>query len=197
MQPAKSFVMEPHSMVSMQTASRFSANVFRAVLLSSLALCRSPRVHAKMEAVENQKQKIKYTILLDRVPSSSPAVMLLRNNGTSLSSMLFALENILALLRKDIGYHEWHYTLSYGLKSPNQIQSSQHGDRACQMVTLISYWSLCGYIWVNKHTYHIRGPMQLVDSDTWTILNKKVTQTWDSHLPIGLVEVSLPAWWNL
>lgn len=47
---ARSLVIMPDSIVSMHALSRLSEKFFRASLLSSLALCASPRVHAKMEA---------------------------------------------------------------------------------------------------------------------------------------------------
>lgn len=47
---ARSLVIMPDSIVSMHALSRLSENFFRASLLSSLALCASPRVQAKMEA---------------------------------------------------------------------------------------------------------------------------------------------------
>lgn len=50
MQIAKSFVIEPDSIVSIQTVSRSVENLARASLLSSFALCCNPRVQAKMEA---------------------------------------------------------------------------------------------------------------------------------------------------
>lgn len=50
MQIAKSLVMKPASMVSMQTASSASENTFSSAFLSSFALWSRPRVHAKMEA---------------------------------------------------------------------------------------------------------------------------------------------------
>ena len=48
---AKSLVINPALTDSMTDASRVSANVCRAALLSSLALCNSPLVHAKIEAI--------------------------------------------------------------------------------------------------------------------------------------------------
>lgn len=58
MQMAKSLVMKPASMVSMQTASSDSANTRSSVFSSSFARWRRPRVHAKMEAVGNRVQSI-------------------------------------------------------------------------------------------------------------------------------------------
>lgn len=49
-QIARSLVIIPDSMVSIQALSRSSENFFRASLLSSLARCASPLVQAKMEA---------------------------------------------------------------------------------------------------------------------------------------------------
>src|SRR6202030_3227056 len=49
---ARSLVMKPASTVSTQTFSSVSANFASASLLSSLARCDSPRVQAKIEAIE-------------------------------------------------------------------------------------------------------------------------------------------------
>lgn len=55
MQMAKSLVMKPASMVSMQTASSASENTRSSALLSSFARWSRPRVHAKMEAVGHKR----------------------------------------------------------------------------------------------------------------------------------------------
>jgi hypothetical protein len=44
--------MEPASTVPTQTVSSVEANFASCALLSSLARCASPRVHAKIEAIE-------------------------------------------------------------------------------------------------------------------------------------------------
>src|ERR1700687_2117132 len=49
---ARSLVMKPASTVSTQAFSSVSANLPSASLLSSLARCDSPRVQAKIEAIE-------------------------------------------------------------------------------------------------------------------------------------------------
>jgi len=49
---AKSLVIEPASTVSTQTFSRVEANFASGALSSSLARCASPRVQAKIEAIE-------------------------------------------------------------------------------------------------------------------------------------------------
>lgn len=59
MQIAKSLVMNPASIVSMQTASKASEKKRSSVLLSNLARCSRPRVHAKMEAEANKSYKFK------------------------------------------------------------------------------------------------------------------------------------------
>lgn len=56
MQIARSLVMKPASMVSMQTASSASEKTLSSVLLSSLARWSRPRVHAKMEAAATNSQ---------------------------------------------------------------------------------------------------------------------------------------------
>jgi len=54
MQMAKSFVMNPLSMVETQTSSSVLANFSSAGLESNLALCKSPLVQAKIDAVNNR-----------------------------------------------------------------------------------------------------------------------------------------------
>ena len=49
-QAAKSLVMKPASMVSIQTSSKAFAKMLSSLLLSSLALWARPLVQAKMEA---------------------------------------------------------------------------------------------------------------------------------------------------
>jgi len=49
---AKSFVMNPASTVSTTTFSNVWHHFSRSLLLSSLALCKNPLVHAKIEAIE-------------------------------------------------------------------------------------------------------------------------------------------------
>lgn len=51
MQMAKSFVMDPDSIVEMHVDSRASQNFRRGSLLSSFARWSSPLVHAKIEAM--------------------------------------------------------------------------------------------------------------------------------------------------
>lgn len=60
MQMARSLVMKPASMVSMQTASSASEKTRSSALLSSLARWRRPRVHAKMEAAESGCMTVSY-----------------------------------------------------------------------------------------------------------------------------------------
>ena len=57
MQAAKSLVIKPASMVSMQTSSKAFAKKLSSELLSSFALWANPRDQAKMEAKES-KQKV-------------------------------------------------------------------------------------------------------------------------------------------
>jgi len=56
MHNARSFVMKPASIVSMQTSSRACANRARSVLLSSLARWARPRVHANIDAAHTHTQ---------------------------------------------------------------------------------------------------------------------------------------------
>lgn len=49
---AKSLVIVPLSMVSTTVFSNVSQNYLSSALLSNLALCNKPLVHAKMEATE-------------------------------------------------------------------------------------------------------------------------------------------------
>jgi len=51
MQMARSLVMKPASIVSMQEASSAAANLASASFLSSLARHAKARVHAKMDAI--------------------------------------------------------------------------------------------------------------------------------------------------
>ena len=51
-QIAKSLVMKPFSTVSITDLSRVSANLVSSLFSSSLALCKSPLVHAKILAIE-------------------------------------------------------------------------------------------------------------------------------------------------
>ena len=51
MQPAKSLVILPESTVSMQACSSSEAKRASSGLLSNLARCSRPRVHAKIEAI--------------------------------------------------------------------------------------------------------------------------------------------------
>lgn len=57
MQAAKSLVIKPASMVSMQTSSKAFAKKLSSVLLSSFALWANPRDQAKMEAKERKQTK--------------------------------------------------------------------------------------------------------------------------------------------
>ncbi len=56
MHPARSFVINPDSIVSMHTASSDWANFFNSSLPSNLPLCSSPRVHANIDAWEKKKE---------------------------------------------------------------------------------------------------------------------------------------------
>lgn len=72
MQAAKSLVIKPASMVSMQTSSRALAKKLSSVLLSSFALWANPRDQAKMEAVEIKRAVCVSITLVMRIPRVSP-----------------------------------------------------------------------------------------------------------------------------
>ena len=69
---AKSLVMKPASMVSIQTSSKAFAKKLSSLLLSSLALWAKPLVQAKMEAErQGEKKKNHNSIMLIRnIPKS-------------------------------------------------------------------------------------------------------------------------------
>lgn len=71
-QAAKSLVMKPASMVSIQTSSKTFAKKLRSLLLSSLALWAKPLVQAKMEAKrEGEKKGTLQSHWLEIFPSAS------------------------------------------------------------------------------------------------------------------------------
>lgn len=49
---ARSLVITPYSTVYITLSSKISQNLYNSLLLSNLALCSNPLVHAKMLAIE-------------------------------------------------------------------------------------------------------------------------------------------------
>lgn len=71
MQAAKSLVIKPASMVSMQTSSKAFAKKLSSVLLSSFALWANPRDQAKMEATKRKGDVYIFITPVTGIPSIS------------------------------------------------------------------------------------------------------------------------------
>jgi len=59
-QIAKSLVINPASTVFIITSSKVLQKLVNSVLLSNLALCNNPRVHANIEAIEFVEVSLPY-----------------------------------------------------------------------------------------------------------------------------------------
>ena len=78
MQIAKSLVIAPDSMVSIQTASKSAENLASSVLLSNLARWARPRVHANIDAENKQVQMVFIVKIWKTGTSETTAIIILK-----------------------------------------------------------------------------------------------------------------------